>query len=139
MLSSLTPDQPNGSNERLVTLSVEQCIGQLLNVSHLPGAAEAWRAFCRRCLRARCRCACHRRRLTGRCWRSCRRSHACACIIANMEHGAEWPDYGTDFLARRPAQPMITSGGSPGKATAREALHIGVHWCLTPAVDPSLT
>ncbi|MEZ4706381.1 MAG: glycoside hydrolase family 3 N-terminal domain-containing protein [Caldilineaceae bacterium] len=59
-------------------------------------------------------------------------------VLANMEHGAkEWPDYGTDF-------PSLMAAGAAndaaliaelGRATAKEARHIGVNWCLTPVVD----
>ncbi|MEZ4622674.1 MAG: glycoside hydrolase family 3 N-terminal domain-containing protein [Caldilineaceae bacterium] len=55
--------------------------------------------------------------------------------IANMEHGAaEWQGYGTNF-------PSLMAAGAAndpklfaalGKATAVEARHIGVNWCLTP-------
>ena len=139
MLSSLTPDQAQWVERTFRTLSVEQCIGQLLNVSHLPGSVEAWRAFLQKvpagALSVRMPSAQAYRALLEELQAS---APVPMLVIANMEHGAaEWPDYGTDF-------PSLMAAGAAddhdlvaalGKATAREARHIGVHWCLTPAVD----
>lgn len=139
MLPPLSPHQARWVERTLSSLSLEQSIGQLLNVSEPLGSADAWRAFLDKvpagAMSARMPSAHAYRALLEEVQQSV---PIPMLVIANMEHGAaEWPDYGTDF-------PTLMAAGAAGdhdavaalgKATAMEARHVGVHWCLTPVVD----
>lgn len=138
MMQPLTPQQAKWVDATLAALTIEETVGQLLNVSQ-PMDAATWRAFLQKvpvgAMSARVPTAEAYRTLLEELQQSVK---VPLLVIANMEHGAaEWQDYGTDF-------PSLMAAGAAndpeliallGKATAIEARHIGVNWCLTPDVD----
>lgn len=123
----------------LNSLSLEQTIGQLFNISRPIEDADSWlrllEKFPAGAFSARTKSAEAYQKLLSELQKNV---PVPMLVIANMEHGAsEWPDYGTDF-------PMLMAAGAAndealiaqlGQATALEARHIGIHWVLSPSVD----
>lgn len=123
----------------LNSLSLEQAILQLFNVSRPVEEVDAWLRLVEQspvgCMSVRTRAAATYRQIIDAVQR-----HAAIplLVVANMEHGAsEWPDYGADF-------PLLMAAGAAddetliaqlGQATAVEARHLGVNWVLTPNID----
>lgn len=138
MIQPLTSQQTHWVDAALRSLTIEQAVGQLLNVSQ-PMDSAHWLAFLEKvpvgAMSARVPSADAYRTLLEELQQAVA---VPLLVIANMEHGAaEWKDYGTNF-------PSLMAAGAAndpdliatlGKATAVEARHIGVHWCLTPVVD----
>ncbi len=118
---------------------MEQCVGQLLQVTQPYTTAAEWLAFVEKVPIG----AMSARTPSAEIYRAILEGLQPALpiplfAIANMEHGAaEWPGYGTDFPALMAAGAANDPGliARLGKATAMEARHIGVNWCLTPVVD----
>jgi beta-N-acetylhexosaminidase len=139
MNHTLSPQQQQWVDCTLTSLSLEQAILQLFNVSRPVEEPAAWRKLLEQypvgCLSARTKsAAAYQQLLTA----VQKQAPIPLLVVANMEHGAsEWPDYGTDF-------PMLMAAGAAndealiaqlGQATAVEARQIGIHWVLTPTVD----
>ena len=139
MNQPLTPQQAQWVDNTLRSLTMEQCIAQLLQVTQPFNSADEWRVFLEKvpigAMTARVPTPDTYRAIMDNLQRAV---SIPLLAIANMEHGAaEWPGYGTDF-------PSLMAAGAAndpeliaelGKATAIEARHIGVNWCLTPVVD----
>lgn len=139
MITPLTSKQAQWVDKTLASLSLEQTVGQLLNVSAPLDSAADWLAFLEStpagAMSARVSSAATYRTLLAELQQA---MPVPLLVLANMEHGAaEWPDYGVNF-------PMLMAAGAAndtalmaqmGKATAMEARHIGVNWCLTPDID----
>lgn len=139
MIQPLSPQQADWVEKTLRSLTMEQCVGQLLQVTQPFSTAAEWLAFVEKVPIG----AMSARTPTAEAYRAIldelQRAAAIPLFaIANMEHGAaEWPNYGTDFPA------LMAAGAANdleliaelGKATAIEARHIGVNWALTPVVD----
>ncbi len=138
MIAPLTPQQTAWVDKTLNSLSTEEAIAQLLNVSQ-PMDSATWLAFLKKipvgAMSARVPNAAAYRTLLEELNAA---SPVPLLVIANMEHGAaELREYGTDF-------PSLMAAGAAndpeliammGKATAVEARHIGVNWVLTPDID----
>jgi beta-N-acetylhexosaminidase len=139
MIQSLTDQQTRWVNKTLDSLSLEQCIAQMLNVSRPQDPKEYWLNLIKEmsigCMSARTPSAeAYLSLLTEL------QAHSAIplLVLANMEHGAaEWQGYGTDF-------PHLMAAGAAneealmammGQAIAIEARHIGVNWVLNPVVD----
>ncbi len=139
MNQPLTPQQAQWVDKTLHSLTMEQCVGQLLQVTQPFSTATEWLAFLEKVPVG----AMSARTPTAEAYRAIleelQRAAAIPLFaIANMEHGsAEWPNYGTDFpsLMAAGAANDLELVAELGKATAIEARHIGVNWCLTPVVD----
>ncbi len=135
----LTPQQVQWVDKTLHSLTMEQCVGQLLQVTQPFTSAAEWLAFLEKvpigAMSARVPTAeAYHAILDG----LQRAASIPLFAIANMEHGAaEWPNFGTDFPALMAAGAANDLGliAELGKATAMEARQIGVNWCLTPVVD----
>lgn len=135
----LTPSQQQWVERTLNSLSLEQAIGQLFNISRPIDDADTWlrllEKFPAGAFSARTKTAEAYKTLLTELQKNL---PVPLLVIANMEHGAsEWPDYGTDF-------PMPMAAGAAndealiaqlGQATASEARQLGIHWVLTPSVD----
>lgn len=135
----LTPQQAQWVDKTLNTLSLEQAIAQLFNVSRPVEDPAVWlklqEQFPFGCLSARTKSAAAYQQLLTEVQKN---APIPVVVVANMEHGAsEWPDYGTDF-------PMLMAAGAAndealvaqlGQATAVEARHLGIHWVLSPNID----
>lgn len=139
MPAPLTPTQSQWVDKTLRNLSLEECVGQLLNVSPPLKSAADWLAFLEKtpagAMSARVAGAEEYRSLL-------RELNAAATVpllvVANMEHGAaDWPGYGTDFPSLMAAGAANDAAlmATMGEATAKEARYAGVNWCLTPDVD----
>lgn len=135
----LTPQQSQWVDETLRSLTMEQCIAQLLQVTHPFSSADEWLAFVEKmpigAMTARVPTPDAYRTIMDKLQRSV---SIPLLAVANMEHGAaEWPGYGTDFPSLMAAGAANDPGliAELGKATAMEARHIGVNWCLTPDID----
>ncbi|MCB0184835.1 MAG: hypothetical protein KDE31_11250, partial [Caldilineaceae bacterium] len=134
----LTPQQIQWVDTTLRALTVEQAVAQLLNVSQPMDSAQ-WLAFLEKvpvgAMSARVPTADAYRTLLTELQQA---SAVPLLVIANMEHGAaEWQGYGTNFPSLMAAGAANDPGliAALGKATAVEARHIGVNWCLTPDID----
>jgi beta-N-acetylhexosaminidase len=139
MIQALTRSQQEWVDETLEGLSVEGCIGQMLNVSRSEEGAAYWLELFGRvpvgCMSARTGSAGTYRALLAE---AQAQLPIPFLVLANMEHGAaEWPGYGTAF-----PWPMAASAANDealvatmGRAIAVEARHIGVNWVLNPVVD----
>ena len=139
MIQPLTLQQAQWVDKTLRSLTMEQCVGQLLQVTQPFGTASEWLAFLEKVPIG----AMSARTPTPEVYRAIleelQRAAAIPLFaIANMEHGAaEWPNYGTDFPSLMAAGAANDPGliAELGKATAMEARHVGVNWCLTPDID----
>jgi len=139
MIQSLTSQQRGWVDKTLDSLSVEQCIGQMLNVSRPEEGAAYWLDLFEQvpvgCMSARTASAEAYRALLAEIQT---RVPIPFLVLANMEHGAaEWPGYGTAY-----PWPMAAGAADDealvatmGQAIAVEARHIGVNWVLNPVVD----
>lgn len=139
MIQALTSKQTLWVDNLLSSLSLEQCVGQLLNISLPLTSATEWLTFLEKTPVG----AISARVSGGEAYRTLLSELQQAApipllVVANMEHGAaEWPDYGTDFptLMAAGAANDVSLIAQLGKATALEARYLGVNWCLTPVVD----
>jgi beta-N-acetylhexosaminidase len=139
MIQSLTSQQRRWVEKTLDGLSLEQCIGQMLNVSRSEDSAAYWLKLFEEvpvgCMSARTASAEAYRALLAEIQAH---SPIPLLVLANMEHGAaEWKGYGTAF-----PWPMAAGAADEGslvaamgQAIAVEARHIGVNWVLNPVVD----
>ena len=139
MIQPLTPQQAQWVDKTLRSLTMEQCVAQLLQVTQPFSSATEWLAFLEKvpigALSARTPTADAYHKILDDLQRAV---SIPLLVIANMEHGAaEWPEYGTDFPSLMAAGAANDPGliAELGKATAIEARHIGVNFCLTPVVD----
>ena len=99
MIQALTSPQRSWVDQTLESLSVEQCIGQMLNVSRPEEGAAYWLELFEQvpvgCMSARTRSAEAYRALLAEIQAH---SPIPLLVLANMEHGAaEWEGYGTAF------------------------------------------
>ena len=135
----LTPQQAQWVDKTLNSLTVEQCIAQLLQITQPFSSADEWLTFMEKLPMG----AMTARVPTPDAYRTIvegvqREASIPLLVVANMEHGAaEWPGYGTVFPSLMAAGAADDRGlaAEMGKATAIEARHVGVNWCLTPCVD----
>ena len=139
MITPLTAAQAQWVDSTLASLSLEQIVGQLLNVSAPLDLAADWLAFLEKtpagAMSARVSSAETYRTLLAELQQAV---PVPLLVLANMEHGAaEWPNYGVNFptLMAAGAANDVRLMEQMGKATAMEARHIGVNWCLTPDID----
>lgn len=135
----LSPQGQRWVDQTLNTLSLQQAILQLFNVSRPLEDPDAWLKLMEQfpvgCLSARTRTAAAYQKLLSEVQKN---APIPLLVVANMEHGAsEWPEYGTDF-------PMLMAAGAAddeqlvaqlGQATAVEARQLGINWVLTPDID----
>ena len=139
MNQPLPPQQAQWVDQTLRSLTMEQCIAQLLQVTQPFSSATEWLAFLEKlpigAMTARVPTADAYRNILDNLQRAV---SIPLLAVANMEHGAaEWPGYGTDFPSLMAAGAANDPGliTELGKATAIESRYIGVNWCLTPVVD----
>lgn len=139
MKHTLNTPQQQWVDRTLASLSLEQAIAQLVNITRPLDDPDAWLKLLERwpagCISLRTKTAAAYQHAVREV-----QKHAAIplLVVANMEHGAsEWPDYGTDF-------PMFMAAGAAddehliaelGRATAVEARALGVNWVLTPDID----
>jgi len=139
MNQPLTPRQAQWVDKTLRSLSMEQCVAQLLQVTQPFSSADEWLAFMEKLPIG----AMTARVPTPEAYRTMldtiqRAASIPLLVVANMEHGAaEWRGYGTEFPSLMAAGAANDPGliAVLGKATAIEARHIGVNLCLTPDID----
>ena len=139
MNQPLTLQQAEWVDQTLRSLTMEQCVGQLLQVTQPFSSAAEWLDFLEKVPIG----AMSARTPTAEAYHSLLADLQRAVpiplfAIANMEHGAsEWANFGTDFPSLMAAGAANDPGliAELGKATAMEARHIGVNWCLTPDID----
>jgi beta-N-acetylhexosaminidase len=139
MIQALTSQQRGWVDKTLEGLSVEQCIGQMLNVSRSEERAAYWLELLEQvpagCMSARTGSAEAYRALLSELQAQL---PIPLLVLANMEHGAaEWPGYGTAY-----PWPMAAGAADDealvatmGQAIAVEARYIGVNWVLNPVID----
>jgi beta-N-acetylhexosaminidase len=139
MNQPLTPQQAQWVDKTLRSLTMEQCVAQLLQVTQPYSSADEWLVFLEKvpigAMTARVPTPDAYRTILDNLQRAV---SIPLLAVANMEHGAaEWPGYGTDFPSLMAAGAANDLGlvAELGKATAIEARHIGVNLCLTPVVD----
>jgi len=139
MIQPLTPQQAQWVDNTLRSLTMEQCVGQLLQVTQPYTTAAEWLTFLEKvpigAMTARVPTAEAYRAIMADLQRA---APIPLLAVANMEHGAaEWANYGTDFPPFMAAGAANDTGliAALGKATALEARQIGVNWCLTPDID----
>lgn len=139
MLTPLTPAQSQWVARTLDSLTIEQCIGQMLNVSGPQDDPAYWLDLLTRipagCMSARTKTAEQYKTLLTALQAGL---PIPALVLANMEHGAsEWDGFGTEFpwpMAAGAADDEAAAE-TMGAATAVEARSIGVNWVLTPVAD----
>lgn len=139
MRQPLTPQQTEWVDKTLRALSMEQAVGQLLEVSQPLDSADKWLDYLQNvpvgAMSARLRSTETYRTVVQELQKEV---DPPLLVVVNMEHGAsDLPNYGTDF-------PSLMAAGAAndpaliailGRATAREARAVGINWCLTPVVD----
>jgi beta-N-acetylhexosaminidase len=139
VVQPLTSQQRGWVDETLDRLSMEQCIGQMLNVSHSEEGTAYWLELFEQvpvgCMSARTASAEAYRVLLAELQAQVPIPFL---VLANMEHGAaEWPGYGTAY-----PWPMAAGAADDealvqtmAQAIAVEARYIGVNWVLNPVID----
>jgi beta-N-acetylhexosaminidase len=139
MIQPLTDQQAQWVETTLSSLSLEQCIAQLLCVSQPQDSKEYWLRLIEEkqigCMRARTRSAqtYHELLLEAQ-----QHSPIPLLVPANMEHGAaQFRGYGTEFPWQMAAGAANDEAlmSMRGQAIATEARHIGVNWVFNPVVD----
>ena len=139
MIQTLTTRQTQWVDKTLSSLSLGECIAQLLCISQFHDSREYWLRLIEKTpigsMRARAESAEAYRDLLLEIQQH---SPIPLLIPANMEHGAaELRGYGTDF-------PWAMAAGAAndealmvmmGQAIATEARYIGVNWVFNPVVD----
>lgn len=139
MIQPLTPTQTEWVDKILSSLSLEDCVGQLLSISQFTDDREYWLRLIEKVpfgsARARSESA-----ETSRAFNQELQQNAAVPLLvpANMEHGAaEQQGYGTDF-------PWAMGMGAAndeelmaamGQAIATEARYLGVNWLFNPVID----
>jgi beta-N-acetylhexosaminidase len=139
MIQMLTDQQAQWVEATLNSLSLEQCIAQLLCVSQGQDSKEYWLRLIEEkqigCMRARTKSAqtYHELLLEAQ-----KHSPIPLLVPANMEFGAaELRGYGTEFPLQMAAGAADDEAlmSMRGQAIATEARHIGVNWVFNPVVD----
>jgi beta-N-acetylhexosaminidase len=139
MLQRLTDGQAQWVETTLNSLSLEQCVGQLLCISQFRLAKEDWFHLIEEkqigAMRARADSAQAYRELL---MEAQKHSPIPLLVPANMESGAaELQGYGTAFPSQMAAGAADDDGlmWMRGEAIAVEARYIGVNWAFSPVID----
>ncbi|MCC9077154.1 glycoside hydrolase family 3 protein [Litorilinea aerophila] len=138
MLVPLTAEQQQWVDSTLQSMTLSQCVGQLLCASHPRFTTDEWLALLDRVpLGALTVRHVSSPELREQMQRLQERSPIPLLVAGDLEHGANALTDGTQF-------PWMMAAGAAddealmrqmGQATAAEARHAGIHWTFAPVVD----